>query len=122
MTYSEKLRDPRWQNKRALILERDNFTCQDCGAKRAKLHVHHCLYRKEREPWEYENEVLRTLCEDCHDARHGFEKDCIAAFKILLAGKTRQELYSIHESLISGKAIITDETTEMIQRLLKSRS
>lgn len=30
MTYSQKLRDPRWQKKRLEILERDSFTCQHC--------------------------------------------------------------------------------------------
>ena len=31
MKYSEKLRDPRWQKARLKVLERDNWTCVNCG-------------------------------------------------------------------------------------------
>ena len=66
MTYSEKLKDPRWQKKRLRILERDNWTCRRCLSADKTLHVHHRYYIKGANPWEYHDEVLRTLCEDCH--------------------------------------------------------
>ncbi len=66
MTYSEKLRDPRWQKKRLEIFERDDFCCRYCFCDDKTLHVHHLLYHKDREPWEYENDCLITACEDCH--------------------------------------------------------
>jgi hypothetical protein len=69
--YSEKLRDPRWQKKRLKILERDGFTCQDCGDKDSPLHVHHVYYVKGREPWDYPQFSLRTLCEECHSLTGG---------------------------------------------------
>ena len=65
-TYSEKLRDPRWQKKRLKVLERDEYTCQRCGADSKELHVHHGYYRRHAEPWEYESSTLHTLCRDCH--------------------------------------------------------
>ena len=65
-TYAEKLRDPRWQRKRLEILERDGWACRECEAKDKTLHVHHGFYAKGYEPWEYPNESLHTLCEDCH--------------------------------------------------------
>ena len=65
-TYSEKLKDPRWQKKRLKILNRDNFTCRHCGDKEKTLHVHHKMYFSV-EPWEYEDFLLITLCKDCHD-------------------------------------------------------
>lgn len=65
-TYSEKLKDPRWQRKRLEILARDNFECRHCHSKEKSLHVHHKLYRKGANPWEYEADLLLTLCEDCH--------------------------------------------------------
>lgn len=65
-TYSEKLKDPRWQKKRLEILERDSWTCKGCGAKERTLHVHHIFYFPGKDPWEIENGFLITLCEDCH--------------------------------------------------------
>lgn len=65
-TYSEKLRDPRWQRKRLEVMQRDDFACQFCEAKDKTLNVHHVEYIKGREPWEYDNLYLITVCEECH--------------------------------------------------------
>lgn len=77
-TYSEKLRDPRWQKKRLSVLSRDNFTCQLCSDQETELHVHHKYYTAGAEPWEYENEILITYCAHCHFivealSEHGFD-------------------------------------------------
>jgi len=64
-TYSEKLRDPRWQKKRLQILERDDFTCQACKTTEIELHIHHIEYSP-GDPWEIDDESLITLCKDCH--------------------------------------------------------
>lgn len=66
MSYSEKLKDPRWQKKRLEILSRDEFTCRYCGAKTKTLHVHHFGYSKSGNPWDVDDLMLITLCEDCH--------------------------------------------------------
>jgi hypothetical protein len=66
MTYSEKLKDPRWQKIRLKVLERDNFTCVCCDETTKQLHVHHCYYVSKREPWDYHTNTLVTLCADCH--------------------------------------------------------
>lgn len=65
-TYSEKLRDPRWQRKRLEIMQRDNFTCKRCGSTDKPLCVHHWRYTGE--PWEIGNRDLDTLCDDCHQS------------------------------------------------------
>lgn len=65
-TYAELLRDPRWQRKRLEILERDNWRCTECGDSGSTLHVHHIFYVSRRNPWEYLNGTLQTLCEVCH--------------------------------------------------------
>jgi len=70
-TYSEKLKDPRWQRKRLEILQRDGWTCLCCEATDKTLHVHHILYWPKRNPWEYEDCFLQTLCEDCHAEMDG---------------------------------------------------
>lgn len=43
-TYAEKLRDPRWQKKRLIILQRDHWT------------------------WDASDDDLITLCENCHSS------------------------------------------------------
>lgn len=82
-TYSEKLRDPRWQKKRLQILNRDNFTCQWCQDTESTLHIHHLKYKGD--PWDIEDEFLITLCETCHqyidEDYHGAGAKLIAAFK-----------------------------------------
>lgn len=69
--YLEKLKDPRWQKKRLEIMERDQWTCRDCGNTEKELHVHHIFYYKNYcDPWEYRDEHLITLCKDCHEKDH----------------------------------------------------
>jgi hypothetical protein len=81
MKYSDKLKDPRWQKKRLKILERDEWQCQKCGEKENTLHVHHLRYFPNKEPWEYLDEDLLTLCCDCHEyeteARKEYESQLI---------------------------------------------
>jgi hypothetical protein len=69
--YSEKLKDPRWQRKRLLILDRDNWKCTACRSSTKTLHVHHLIYTG-TDPWDTPNEHLETLCCDCHDWREFF--------------------------------------------------
>jgi hypothetical protein len=66
-TYSELLKDPKWQKKRLDILNRDNFRCCQCGSVKNTLHVHHQYYIKGNMPWEYPDDSLITLCEFCHE-------------------------------------------------------
>lgn len=70
MNYSKKLKDPRWQKMRLEILSRDGFKCLVCGDGNSTLHVHHCYYVSGRDPWEYGQRALKTLCSKCHDAAH----------------------------------------------------
>lgn len=65
MTYYDKLLDPKWKIKRAAILCRDKRKCTVCGSKK-DLEVHHTFYVEGRQPWEYPNKSLITLCRDCH--------------------------------------------------------
>lgn len=92
--YTFKLKDPRWRKRREEILYRDRYLCQDCWpagedeetehtlnhlrwlygedwyTAQLKLQVHHLCYISGRQPWEYEDQYLITLCEECHDRRH----------------------------------------------------
>jgi hypothetical protein len=49
-------------------MERDGFTCQFCRNDKSELQVHHLCYRKGSEPWDYEDDELKTLCCDCHES------------------------------------------------------
>lgn len=66
MTYSEKLKDPRWQKKRLEIMELDGWQCRQCGRDDKTLHTHHIFYVRGRQPWEYPNQAFICLCDDCH--------------------------------------------------------
>lgn len=103
-TYAEKLKDPRWQKKRLEIMQRDDFKCTQCNSSKKTLHVHHRFYLKGSEPWEYENDALRTLCEQCHAIRHRFEasaKDLFAKALSLLECDQVGELSEQIEKAIS---------------------
>lgn len=64
--YSEKRKDPRWQKKRLEVMERDEWTCQQCFGSETTLNVHHRWYERGHDPWDYPDECFLTLCEDCH--------------------------------------------------------
>lgn len=76
MKYRDWLLDPRWQEFRLRVFERDGWTCQLCGfCSRAhqdapgrldSLHAHHVRYLPQRRPWEYALADVVTLCEPCH--------------------------------------------------------
>ena len=66
MTYSEKLKDPRWQKKRLEVLQEHNFTCSMCKDTETTLHVHHFCYPISRNPWDSASEDLTVYCECCH--------------------------------------------------------
>lgn len=96
MTYSEKLKDPRWQKKRLEILHRDDFRCVSCTCNHDTLHVHHLCYVPNTPPWGYDNDDLITLCESCHEAWHYlFDQTtidhCIIAFTAKLWDKIQSD-------------------------------
>ena len=58
--------DPRWQQKRLRIMERDGWCCVSCGDMRSMLAVHHKVYRGR--VWEALDDELQALCDACHAA------------------------------------------------------
>ena len=59
-----------FENTKAMVLNRDNYTCQCCKGKHkdSKLEVHHIIYRSQGGSDEESN--LITLCHTCHKALH----------------------------------------------------
>jgi 5-methylcytosine-specific restriction endonuclease McrA len=84
-TYSEKLRDPRWQKRRLEILNISQWKCDECGRADKTLEVHHCAYVTGRDPWDYSSDLLMSLCSKCHEWRQGRED----AFRVALGRITR---------------------------------
>lgn len=84
-SYSLKLKNPKWQQKRLKILERDEWMCQACQETEKTLHVHHLCYEKGKEPWDYKDSNFVTLCDDCHSSEHAnrkiMEDDILSIFK-----------------------------------------
>lgn len=68
--FFKNYKDPRWQKKRLLIMERDRFTCQNCGRADNELFVHHRYYERGSMPWEYPDNALVTYCGACHEEWH----------------------------------------------------
>lgn len=65
LSYKENLLDKRWKEKREQIVRRDGNQCKNCQSE-YNLQVHHCYYDS-KEPWEYEDQSLVTLCQKCHE-------------------------------------------------------
>lgn len=77
--YGAALFDPRWKSKRKEILERDHNQCVICKGSNS-LQVHHRQYHFSqtlnvfKNPWEYDNSLMITLCERCHQKGHRLYK------------------------------------------------
>ena len=84
-----------FENTKAMVLNRDNYTCQCCKGKHkdSKLEVHHIIFRGQGGSDEESN--LITLCHTCHKDLH--------SGKIIkeLSGKTKGNLkYATQMNLI----------------------
>lgn len=82
-SYSEKLRDPRWQRRRLEVFERADFTCEHCGDKTESLNAHHRVYRRATDPWDYHSHEIVCLCATCHDQEHAARDKLATALAIL---------------------------------------
>ena len=65
--YREYLKTDAWKRKRYVVLKRDNWTCQYCGAKATQVHhERYAKYKIGQEPIKW----LVSLCKSCHDKQH----------------------------------------------------
>lgn len=58
-------------NVKAVVLNRDDYKCQICGAKDIRLEIHHIQYRSKGGSNRIDN--LVTLCSNCHSKIHSGE-------------------------------------------------
>ena len=64
--YLEYLASKKWQIKRQLVFERDNYKCQNCIENRAD-EVHHLTYER---LFDEDLEDLISMCTNCHRKLH----------------------------------------------------
>lgn len=95
MTYYEQLQSPFWQRKRLEIMQRDKFTCQFCGAKEKTLTVHHLCYISKLSIWDYDNELMITLCKSCHEEIHEYNKIFALLAKSVM--KHKIDIFELHD-------------------------
>jgi hypothetical protein len=91
MEYWQLLKSPLWQQKRLEMLEEAAWGCENCGEKQSELHVHHKQYFKGRNPWEYENDQLQVLCNECHKVQH----QSIQNIKEIISFSDVNEIYNL---------------------------
>ena len=101
MTYSEKLRDPRWQKKRLTIFDRDGWQCLFCNSKEKNLQVHHVIYKK-LNPWEYPDYLYQTVCEDCHIERQELTDKIVSAVRIAIKDIPSNQLATSAQKLCAA--------------------
>lgn len=104
--YSQKLKDPRWQTKRARILTRCDGECEECGLS-SGLEVHHCYYRYGREPWQYPDTALLALCRDCHKRRGEAEMD----FRLFQQSLRTDELLAVQAMMSHLQILVQPRVT-----------
>jgi len=74
-SYGALLFRDEWKRKRKEILERDGHKCVICRSNKNNV-VHHRQYvfmkgqQVFKDPWDYDNRLLITLCRSCHQRGH----------------------------------------------------
>jgi len=63
-------------------MERDSFCCASCKSNENALNVHHLYYKPNTKIWEYDNEEMITICENCHDYFHNYMNKSIALISL----------------------------------------
>lgn len=88
-----------FENTKAMVLNRDNYTCQYCKGKRkdSKLEVHHIVFRSQNGSDEEDN--LVTLCHTCHKALHSGKISLKLKGKIKGSLKYATQMNSIRKQL-----------------------
>jgi len=90
-----------FENTKAKVLWRDNYTCQCCKTKKGCLHIHHIIYRSNGGSDEEDN--LITLCENCHKKLHNGK---LRTFEDKLVGKKKTNLrYASQMSVVRSQLL-----------------
>jgi len=113
-TYSELLKDPRWQRKRLDVFKRDKFRCIACKDTQENLQVHHITYKKDLKPHEYELKYLVTLCHTCHQDVTEYKKIIKEYIDFNLI--TPNQLYELCNLMYYSKRLTVSELTQITNK------
>lgn len=88
-----------FENAKAMVLNRDNYTCQYCKGKHkdSKLEVHHIVFRSQGGSDEESN--LITLCHTCHKNLHNGKINLKLSGKVKGTLKYATQMNSIRKQL-----------------------
>ena len=88
-----------FENTKAMVLNRDNYTCQCCKGKHknSKLEVHHIVFRSQGGSDEASN--LITLCHTCHKDLHNGKINPKLSGKVKGTLKYATQMNSIRKQL-----------------------
>ncbi len=105
-TYQSKINSKLWQDKSHRVKTRDNLKCQafDCSTPNSILQVHHIDYIFGVEPWDYPEDMLITLCQDCHakeKSRYKLENLLFTALK--MSGFLASDIVALTTTLYDSK-------------------
>ena len=67
LSLSEQYKHPLWEQKSKEIKLRDGDCCRICKDSMHRLDVHHICYLPDLLLWEYDNELLITVCKKHHE-------------------------------------------------------
>ena len=113
-------------------LERDNYSCVDCGfySARSKLVVHHIDESRRTGKLNNNLDNLVTLCRPCHARRHGMicQREDVREYRLSgmgfqeiagIIGVSRQRAYQIVKKL--GSPVVSEELlrAKRLTRILK---
>jgi len=65
-------KDPRWKHIRLIALERDKYTCVDCGQMANT--VDHIIPVKKAKMLAFDLDNLQSMCESCHAKKSAKER------------------------------------------------
>ncbi len=102
-SYAQKLLDPRWSEFRNEFISRhtvegDPPNCASCGESGA-VQIHHRRYHRGREPWEYEDNDLVLICNECHERVHAVARE-FGAWLIAIPPHEIHEAQDLLEELV----------------------
>jgi len=62
----------KYKTWRKAVMERDAYTCQECGKRSRRLHAHHIKEFAKYPELRYDVNNGKAVCVDCHRKIHGF--------------------------------------------------
>ena len=103
-----------FNNTKAFVLHRDNYTCQHCKGKSKdkRLHCHHVIFKTNGGSDEANN--LIVLCKTCHNALHDNE------FEIKVKGIKKRFVHATQMNVIRSQLLKLVDSVETFGYITKT--